>query len=118
MTEEIANIDPSEEDYIGKLGHDKKHCPTYDVWQNACHQYGDWLRAGWTAKVATKERNSSKDTIRVVSDELEVQRKTGPVIGSASVCFEVSSLKGGKESLEKGDTWGSNNTTCGWTVCW
>nr|POE62312.1 uncharacterized protein CFP56_72888 [Quercus suber] len=47
----------------GKLGHDKKHCPTSGVWQTACLQYGDWLRAGWTAKVAAKERNLSKDTI-------------------------------------------------------
>nr|POE50972.1 hypothetical protein CFP56_31126 [Quercus suber] len=56
----------------GRLGHDKKHCPTSGVWQTTCHQYGDCLRVGWTAKVAAKERNSSKDTIRVSSDELEV----------------------------------------------
>ena len=96
----------------GKLGHDNKHCPTSDVWQSACHQYGDWLRARWTAKVAAKETNSSKDTIQVVSDELEVQRKTWLATGSALACFEVSGLEGEKQSLEKGDTWGSDNTTC------
>ena len=31
---------------------------------------------------------------------------------STSACFEVSGLKGWKQSLEKGDTWGSDNTTC------
>ena len=96
----------------GKLGHDKKHCPTFDVWQTAYHQYGDWLRAGWTAKVAAKERNSSMDRIRVVFDELEVQQNTWPTTGFASACLEASGLKGGKWSLEKGDTWGSDNTTC------
>ena len=25
----------------GKLGHDKKHCPTAGDWQTACHQNGD-----------------------------------------------------------------------------
>ena len=68
--------------------------------------------------MATKERNSSKNTIRVVFDELEVQRKTWLATSSASTCFEVSSLEGGKQSLEKGDTWGSDNTTCGWIACW
>ena len=54
--------------------------------------------------MAAKERNSSKDTIRVVSDELEVQRKTWLATGFTSACFEVSGLEGGKQSLEKGDT--------------
>ena len=44
----------------GKLGHDKKHCPTSGVWQTACHQYGDWLRAGglqkWQPKKETRAR--------------------------------------------------------------
>ena len=48
----------------------------------------------------------------MVSDELEVQQKTRPVTGSASACLEASGLEGGKRSLEKGDTWGSDNTTC------
>ena len=61
--------------------------------------------------MAAKERNSSKDTIQVVSDELEVQRKTWLATGSALACFEVSGLEGEKQSLEKGDTWGSD-TTC------
>lgn len=52
-----------------KLGRDNKHCPTSNVWQSACHQYGDWLRAGWTAKEIAKERNTSKETINDVSDE-------------------------------------------------
>ena len=73
----------------GKLGHDNKHCPISDVWQSAGHQYGDWLRAGWTAKVAAKERNSSKDTIRVIFDELEVQRKTWLTTSSSLACFQV-----------------------------
>ena len=68
--------------------------------------------------MAAKERNSSKNTIRVVSNELEVQRKTWLATGSASTCFEVLSLEGEKQSLEKGDTNGSDNTTCGWTACW
>ena len=54
----------------GKLGHDKKHFPTAGNWQTACHQYGDWLRAGWTAKMAAKEKNPSKETFRVNSGEL------------------------------------------------
>ena len=43
----------------GKLGHDNKHCPTSTDWQNANHRYGDWLRAGWNAKEATKEKNTN-----------------------------------------------------------
>ena len=54
--------------------------------------------------MVAKERNSSKDTIQVVSDELEVQRKTWLATGSALACFKVSSLEGEKQSLEKGDT--------------
>ena len=46
--------------------------------------------------MAAKEKNSSKNTIRVVSDELEVQRKIWLATGSASTCFEVLSLEGGK----------------------
>ena len=52
------------------------------------------------------------DRIRVVFDELEVQQKTWPTTGFASACLEALGLKGGKRSLEKGDTWGSDNTTC------
>ena len=62
--------------------------------------------------MAAKERNSSKNTIRVVSDELEVQRKIWLATGSTSTCFEVLSLEGRKQSLEKGDTWENDNTTC------
>nr|POE70260.1 hypothetical protein CFP56_36524 [Quercus suber] len=98
--------------WVESLGMIKKHCPISGVWQTACHQYGDWLRAGWTTKVAAKERNSSKDTIRVSSDEIEVQQMTRPVNGYALTWLEASGLVGRKKSLEKGDAWGSNNTTC------
>ena len=57
----------------GKLGHDNKHLPMSNVWQSACHQYGDWLRAGWTAKETAKERIVSKETIHDVSDEQGMQ---------------------------------------------
>ena len=96
----------------GKLGHDNKHCPTSNVWQSACHQYGDWLRARWTAKEIAKERNTSKETINDVSDEQGMQRKARPAIGSSSECFKVSGLEVGKQNSERGDTWGRDNTTC------
>ena len=57
----------------GKLGHDNKHCPMSNVWQSACHQYGDWLRVGWTAKETTKEKNATKETIHDVFDEQGMQ---------------------------------------------
>ena len=41
-----------------------------------------------------------------------MQRKTWLATSSASTCFEVLSLEGRKQSLEKGDTWESDNTTC------
>ena len=45
----------------GKLGHDNKHCPMSEDWRSVCPQYGDWLRAGWTAKEIDKEKYSSKE---------------------------------------------------------
>ena len=62
--------------------------------------------------MTAKERNSSKDTIRVSSDELEVQQMSRPTTSSALTWLEASGLVGGKRSLEKGDAWGSDNTTC------
>ena len=88
----------------GKLGHDNKHCPMSNVWQSACHQYGDQLRAGWTAKETSKERNASKETIHDVSDKQGMRRRARPATSSLSECFEVSSLEGGKQNSEKGDT--------------
>ena len=46
------------------------------------------------------------------SDEFEVQQMTRPATGSTSTWLEASGLMGGKRSLEKGDAWGSDNTTC------
>nr|POF24991.1 hypothetical protein CFP56_45633 [Quercus suber] len=37
---------------------------------------------------------------------------TRPVTGYASTWLEASGLVGRKQSLEKGDAWGSDNTTC------
>ena len=96
----------------GKLGHDNKHCPMSNVWQSACHQYGDQLRAGWTTKETSKERNASKETIHDVSDKQGMQRKARLATGSSSECFVISSLEGGKQNSKKGDTQGRDNTTC------
>ena len=96
----------------GKLGHDKKHCPTAGDWQTACHQYGDWLRVRWIAKTAAKEKNPSKEMSRMNSGELVAQQMTEPATGSASACLEASSPVGGKRSMEKSDTWGIDDSTC------
>ena len=96
----------------GKLGHDKKHCPAARDWQTACHQYGDWLRAGWNTKTAAKEKNPSKEMVRVISGEADAQHLTGQGTGSASTFLQASSLVGGKSNLEKCDSWGKDNSTC------
>nr|POE62311.1 hypothetical protein CFP56_72887 [Quercus suber] len=41
-----------------------------------------------------------------------MQQMTRPATVYASTWLEASSLVGGKKSLEKGDAWGSDNTTC------
>ena len=61
----------------GKLWHDKKHCPAARDWQTACHQYGDWLRAGWNTKMATKEKNLNNEMVRMISGENDAQLLTG-----------------------------------------
>ena len=96
----------------GKLGHDKKHCPTVKDWQTACHQYGDWLRAGWNTKTAAKEKNPSKEMVRVISGKADAQLLAGQGTSSASTFLQASSLVGGKSNLEKCDSWGKDNSTC------
>ena len=79
----------------GKLRHDNnKHCPTSNDWQSACHQYGDWLSAGWTAKETAKEKNSSKGKNYDVSDEQGIQGKVRLMTSSSLECFWVRGLEG------------------------
>ena len=96
----------------GKLGHDKKYCPAIKDWQTACHQYGDWLRAGWNTKTAAKEKNPSKEMVRVISGEADAQHLTGQGTGSASTFLQASGLMGEKSNLERCDSWGKDNSTC------
>ena len=96
----------------GKLGHDKKHCPVVRDWQTACHQYGDWLRAGWNTKMAAKEKNQSTAFGRVISGEADAQLLAGQGTGSASTSLQASSFVGGMSILEKCDSWGRVNPTC------
>ena len=96
----------------GKLGHDKKHCPAARDWQTACHQYGDWLRAGWNTKMAAKEKNQSTAFGRVFSGEANAQLLAEQGTGSASTSLQASGLVGGMSNLEKCDSWGRVNSTC------
>ncbi|XP_023919970.1 uncharacterized protein At4g02000 [Quercus suber] len=45
--------------FCRKLGHDNMHCPLSSDYQDANHQYRDWLRAGWNTKETTKEKNTN-----------------------------------------------------------
>ena len=71
----------------GKLGHDNKHCPMSKDWRSVCPQYGDWLRAGWTAKETGKEKYSSKEKNCGVSAEQGMQEMVRPATGSSSEGF-------------------------------
>ena len=86
----------------GKLGHDNKHCPMSKDWRSVCPQYGDWLRAGWTAKEIDKENYSSKEKDCGVSAKQGIQEMVWPATGSSSEGFWVRGLKGGKTSIGKG----------------
>ena len=49
---------------------------------------------------------------QVNSGEVVAQHMTGLVIGSASIYLEASSLVGGKNNLERSDSWGKDDSTC------
>ena len=74
----------------GRLRHDDKHCPTTPDWQNATHQYGEWLNVGWKAKMANKDRaniNGSQGT----SEEHRLVGKTHPMADDIEITeFENS----------------------------
>ena len=56
-------------------------------WRSVCPQYGDWLRAGWTAKETDKEKHSSKEKNRGVTIEQGIQEMVRPATGSSSKGF-------------------------------
>ena len=73
LKRKTPNLDPKggmgERNICGKLGHDNKYYPMSKDWRSVCPQYGDWLRAGWTAKETGKEKYSSKEKNRGISAE-------------------------------------------------
>uniref|UniRef100_A0A7N2QZ38 CCHC-type domain-containing protein n=1 Tax=Quercus lobata TaxID=97700 RepID=A0A7N2QZ38_QUELO len=98
--------------FCGKLGHDKKHCPAARDWQTACHQYGDWLKAGWNTKMAAKEKNLNnemgKGNSTCADGNLagEVQATRGPteLLKSAVTGQGSPSTKAPSETNEKEKT--------------
>ena len=98
----------------GRLRHDDKHCPTTPDWQNATHQYGEWLNVGWKAKMANKDRaniNGSQGT----SKEHRLVGKTRPTTDDIEIIESENSKKfensSGKESCGKEETLGVANVT-------
>ena len=45
--------------YCGKLGHDKKHCPSGSPKQCFDRQYGEWLKAGGTVKNGSEKARAA-----------------------------------------------------------
>jgi len=71
-------------------------------WRSVCPQYGDWLRAGWTAKETGKEKYSSKEKNRGISAEQGIQEMVWLAIGFSLEGFWVRGLEDGNTSIEKG----------------
>ena len=99
----------------GRLRHDDKHCPTTLDWQNATHQYGEWLNAGWKAKMTDKDRtniNGSQGT----SKEHRLVGKSHPMADDTEITESENSKKfensSGKQSCGKEETLGVANVTC------
>nr|POF00796.1 hypothetical protein CFP56_70912 [Quercus suber] len=76
-------------------------------YQDANHQYGDWLRAGWDTKETTKEKNTDsrdREATRVQGTGEKASLTTGDLGGPSSESFWAAGSVGENQSLGKGET--------------